>query len=52
MPVGRLPPAVVTLAEELGNVSRACRLVGVHRSSYYRLKKQVVEWSGPGFVDA
>jgi hypothetical protein len=34
-----------TLAEELGDVSRACRLVGVHRSSYYRLKKRVVEWT-------
>jgi transposase len=32
------------LAEELGNVSRACRLMGVHRSTYYRLKKQVDRW--------
>jgi hypothetical protein len=30
-----------TLAEELGNVSRARRLTGVHRPSYYHLKKQV-----------
>jgi DNA-binding protein Fis len=33
-----------TLAEKLGNVSRACRLMGVHRSTYYRLKKQVDRW--------
>jgi transcriptional regulator of acetoin/glycerol metabolism len=33
-----------TLAEEQGNISRACRLVGVHRSTYYRLKKQVDRW--------
>ena len=30
-----------TLAEELGNVSAACRAMGVHRSSYYRLKRRV-----------
>jgi hypothetical protein len=30
-----------TLAEELGNVSQACRLMGLHRFTYYRLKKQV-----------
>jgi Winged helix-turn helix len=33
-----------TLAEKLGNVSRACRLTAVHRSTYYRLKKQVDRW--------
>jgi hypothetical protein len=26
-----------TLAEELGNVSAACRAMGVDRSTYYRL---------------
>ena len=30
-----------TLAEELGNVSEACRLMGVDRSTYYRLKVKV-----------
>src|SRR5919205_1048500 len=30
-----------TLAEELGNVSEACLLMAVHRSSYYRLKRQL-----------
>ena len=33
-----------TLADELGNVSQACRLMGVHRSTYYRLKRQVEPW--------
>jgi Winged helix-turn helix len=33
-----------TLAEQLANVSRACRLMGVHRSTYYRPKKQVDRW--------
>jgi transposase InsO family protein len=33
-----------TLAEELGNVSAACRAMGVHRSSYYRLKRRVDRW--------
>jgi transposase len=33
-----------TLAEELGNVSAACRLMGVDRSTYYRLKAKVDRW--------
>src|SRR4051812_33282279 len=31
-------------AEELGNVSAACRAMGVDRSTYYRLKKRVDRW--------
>jgi transposase InsO family protein len=33
-----------TLAEELGNVAEACRLMGFHRSTYYRLKASVDRW--------
>jgi transposase InsO family protein len=33
-----------TLAEELGNVSEACRVMGVDRSTYYRLKRKVDRW--------
>jgi transposase InsO family protein len=33
-----------TLADELGNVSAACRAMGVDRSTYYRLKKKVDRW--------
>ena len=33
-----------TLAQELGNVSAACRAMGVDRSTYYRLKKRVDRW--------
>jgi transposase len=32
--------AFLRLAEELGNVSQACRIMGYSRDSYYRLKKQ------------
>ena len=37
-----------TLAEELGNVSAACRAMGVHRSTYYRLKSSVDRWGLEG----
>jgi transposase len=30
---------VLTLARELGNVSEACRIVGVSRRSYYEWKR-------------
>jgi transposase InsO family protein len=33
-----------TLAEELGNVSAACRAMGVDRSTYYRWKRKVDRW--------
>jgi transposase InsO family protein len=33
-----------TLAQELGNVSAACRAMGVDRSTYYRLKRRVDRW--------
>jgi transposase InsO family protein len=33
-----------TLAEELDNVSAACRAMGVDRSTYYRLKRRVDRW--------
>jgi transposase InsO family protein len=33
-----------TLAEELSNVSEACRRMGVSRQTYYRLKHQVERW--------
>jgi hypothetical protein len=33
-----------TLADELGNVSEACRLMGFHRSTYYALKRKVDRW--------
>src|SRR4051794_9645589 len=33
-----------TLADELGNVSAACRAMGVDRSTYYRLKHRVDRW--------
>jgi transposase InsO family protein len=36
---------LVTLADELGNVSAACRAMGVHRLSYYRLKRKVDRWA-------
>ena len=33
-----------TLAEELGNVSAACRQMGVDRSTFYRWKQKVDRW--------
>jgi transposase len=33
-----------TLADELGNVSAACRAMGVDRSTYYRWKHKVDRW--------
>src|SRR6266516_3469943 len=34
----------LTLAEELGNVSEACRAMGIERSTYYRWKRRVDRW--------
>jgi transposase InsO family protein len=35
---------LLTLADELGNVSEACRLMGFHRSTYYALKAKLDRW--------
>ena len=35
---------LLALAQELDNVSEACRLMDVNRSMYYRLKKRVDRW--------
>ena len=32
------------LARELGNVAEACRIMGVHRSTFYRWRRQVLAW--------
>lgn len=32
------------LARELGNVREACRIMGVHPSTYYRWRKEVLTW--------
>ena len=37
-----------TLAEELGNVSEACRRMGVDRSTYYRLKPKLERYDFDG----
>ena len=34
------------LAEELGNLCAACRIMGVHLSTYYRWRKPMLRW-GP-----
>ena len=34
----------LTLAEELGNVSAACRAMGIERSTFYRWKRKVDRW--------
>ena len=35
---------VFALAEELGNVRAACRIMGVFPSTYYRWRKPVQRW--------
>jgi transposase InsO family protein len=35
---------VFALAEELGNVQLACRMMGIHPSSYYRWRRQVLRY--------
>jgi hypothetical protein len=31
----------LTLADELGNVSAACRAIGIERSTYYRWRRRI-----------
>ena len=35
---------VIALAQELGNVRAACRIFGIHHSTYYRWRRQMVRY--------
>jgi transposase-like protein len=41
----RLP--VFALAEELGNVRLACRMMGIHPSTFYRWRRQALRSEAP-----
>ena len=32
-------PLLLQLAEELGNVSRACEIIGYHRDTFYKMRR-------------
>ena len=34
----------LTLAEKLGNVRAACRVMGIHHSTFYRWKRQAEQY--------
>ena len=38
--------SLLQLAEELGNVSKACQLMGYHRDSFYVMTQQFLHRSG------
>ena len=47
-PVIKHKPGLLNLAEELSNVSKACKIMGVSRDTFYRYRELVAE----GGVDA
>jgi ACT domain-containing protein len=42
---------LLNLAEELGNVSKACQLMGVSRDTFYRYKSAVEEGGVDNLID-
>ena len=44
-PIIKHKAGLLNLAEELGNVSRACKVMGVSRDTFYRYQEQVQEGS-------
>ena len=43
--------SLLQLAEELGNVSRACQLMGYHRDSFYEIKRAFQTAGVAGLVE-
>src|SRR5258708_8260300 len=43
-PVFRLRLRAMALAQELGSVQTACRMLGIHRSTYYRWREDWVRF--------
>lgn len=44
--------SLLTLAQELGNVSKACKLMGFSRDTFYRYKKAHEEGGVDALIDA
>ena len=42
---------LLNLAEELGNVSKACKVMGLSRDTFYRYKSAVNEGGVSAFID-
>ena len=43
-PIIKHKVGLLNLAEELGNVSQACRIMGLSRDTFYRYKEAVENW--------
>jgi len=42
---------LLNLAEELGNISKACKLMGFSRETFYRYQRAVVEGGVEGLLE-
>lgn len=43
-PIIKHKAGLLNLAEELGNVSKACKIMGVSRDTFYRYQKLAADW--------
>ncbi len=50
-PITKHKAGLLNLAEELRNVSRACKVLGVSRDTFYRFKKQAEESGINALID-
>jgi ACT domain-containing protein len=46
-PIIKHKAGLLNLAEELGNVSKACKIMGFSRDTFYRYQELVQDYSGP-----
>ncbi len=49
--VARRKPSLLELASELGNVSRACRIIGYSRQQFYEIRRNYQVYGAQGLVD-
>ncbi len=49
--VARRKRSLLELATELGNVSKACRLMGYSRQQFYEIRRNFQTWGADGLLD-
>ena len=49
--IARRKLSLLQLAQEMGNVSRACRLIGYSRQQFYEIRRNYQVYGAEGLID-
>jgi hypothetical protein len=49
--IARRKPSLLELAQEMNNVSKACKLVGYSRQQFYEIRRNYQTYGAQGLID-